>query len=51
MPAVSEKQRRLFAAALDIKRKGLGKIGGGAAAKIARTVSATKIKHFTHKVK
>lgn len=51
MPAVSEKQRRLFLMAQALQKKGLGRIGTGPAAKIARTVPAQSIQHFTGPVK
>ena len=47
MPAKTEKQRRLFAAAESCK-EGKGKCKG-AAAKIAHSVSGEKIKEFMHK--
>lgn len=51
MPAVNEKQRRLFAIAESIK-KGKTKRGySPAATKIAKTLSASKIREFTHSVK
>lgn len=47
MPAKSEAQRRLFYAALSMKRK--GQVSNTAAGKIARTMSTAKIREFTNK--
>ena len=48
MPAKSEAQRRLFAVARRLKES--GQTGGNTpAARIARTVSKTKIREFTKK--
>lgn len=48
MPALSEAQRRAAYAALSIKKKGLGRIGGGPAAQMAKSMSVKSLRHFTH---
>jgi len=50
MPAVSEKQRRLFAIAASIKKGKTRKAYSPAAARIAQSLSTPKIKEFTHKI-
>lgn len=50
MPAVNEKQRRLFAIAESIKKGKTAKSYSPAATKIAKTLSMPRIKDFTGKV-
>jgi len=50
MPAVNEKQRRLFAISESMKKGKTRKAYSPAAAKIARSLSMPKIKEFTGKV-
>lgn len=51
MPAVNEKQRKLFAIAESIKKGKTQKAYSPAATKIAKTLSMSKIKDFTTKEK
>jgi len=48
MPALSQAQRRAAYAALSMKKGGLGRIGTGPAAQMAKSMSAESLKHFTH---
>lgn len=50
MPAVNEKQRRLFAIAEAMKKGRTKKSYSPQAAKIAKSLSVPKIKEFTGKV-
>lgn len=49
MPALSEKQRRAAYAALEIKKKGLGRIATGPAAQMARGMNTLQLEEFTVK--
>ena len=51
MPSVSEQQRRLFAIAASIKKGKTKKSYSPQAARIARTLTASKIHEFTGRVK
>ncbi len=51
MPAVSDKQRTLFAIAESMKKGGTKKAYSPAAARIAKSLSMPKIKEFTRKEK
>lgn len=50
MPAVNEKQRRLFAISESIKKGKTKKAYSSAAAKIAKSLSMPKIREFTRSV-
>lgn len=50
MPSTSESQRRLFAIAESMKKGKTKKGYGAAAARIAKTLSLSKIREFTGKV-
>jgi len=49
MPAVSEKQRKLFAMALAMKKGKLAKSYSSSAAKLAKTLSQKKLRDFAKK--
>ncbi len=49
MPAVNEKQRKLFAIAESMKKGKTKKAYSPQAAKIARTLTGSKIREFAHK--
>ena len=51
MPAKSEKQRRAFAAALAVKRGKAKAKKGSTSAKLAKSMSAKQLKHFTKRRK